>query len=655
MKEIILKSLDIRNFKGINSLVVNFGTITSIFGTNATKKTSINDAFRWLLFGKDSTDRSVFEIKPLDENNNQRHNVEIQVTGIFLIDGIEMKFSRTLKENWQRARNSTVSKFKGNETSFEINDAPLKLNEFQNEINSIVSENNFKIITDPFYFSTKINWTERRKTLVSFSGGFNDSEILNSDEKFEPLRELFIKHKSEDKIKDSLNSQKKKLNEELKLIPARIDENNSQIAEIDGKNLKADLDIKKASLEKIETQIFNKDLIDINADNKKLLSSKKEELKGIDETAEKLFKDSLRDHINNRTSLESSIKANENLISTYNNSISTTETNIHDLEKSIDDLRNDYIKIQEEEFLFDEHLTSCPACKRKFEKSVIDGKKKELEENFNTDKVKRKNLIKENGDKKKELLEVAKNNLAAQKNDLYQLNKKIELEAKQFEEVTEIIRTKNEQGFDVPKNRKILFNEIVELETKINRPIQKDEALEELKLQKESLKSEIDSIHNQLGKVQTNENLNKRIAELEERERTISQQIADLEKVLFALESFIKTKVSYIEDKINSRFSFVKFKLFKENINGSIEETCEALICGVPFSDANTASKYNAGIDIINTLSDHYQVKAPIFIDGAESVVAFENSNSQLIKLIVSENDKKLRIEKFNNKLNEVA
>jgi exonuclease SbcC len=68
--EIFLQSLSLLNFKGIRDLAITFDHITNIKGENATGKTSIFDAFTWLLFGKDSTDRKDFEIKTLDNNNS---------------------------------------------------------------------------------------------------------------------------------------------------------------------------------------------------------------------------------------------------------------------------------------------------------------------------------------------------------------------------------------------------------------------------------------------------------------------------------------------------------------------------------------------------------------------------------------------------------
>ena len=97
------------------------------------------------------------------------------------------------------------------------------------------------------------------------------------------------------------------------------------------------------------------------------------------------------------------------------------------------------------------------------------------------------------------------------------------------------------------------------------------------------------------------------------------------------------------ENKVNSLFKTVKFKMFNGLINGGSEETCETLIAGVPYQDANNAAKINSGIDIINVLSEHYQVHAPIFIDNSEAVNEILNSKSQMIKLYVTE-DKELKI-----------
>jgi len=99
-----------------------------------------------------------------------------------------------------------------------------------------------------------------------------------------------------------------------------------------------------------------------------------------------------------------------------------------------------------------------------------------------------------------------------------------------------------------------------------------------------------------------------------------------------------------LESRINAKFSQVNFKMFNEQINGALVECCDTLIKGVPFQDANNAAKINAGMDIINTLTAHYNITAPIFVDNREAVNNLIDTDSQVINLIVSQ-DKILRVE----------
>ena len=67
---------------------------------------------------------------------------------------------------------------------------------------------------------------------------------------------------------------------------------------------------------------------------------------------------------------------------------------------------------------------------------------------------------------------------------------------------------------------------------------------------------------------------------------------------------------------------------------------------GVPYStDLNTGARINVGLDVINTLSKHYGVMLPIFVDNAESVTAWEfDMDNQMIKLMAAANVEKLEV-----------
>jgi uncharacterized protein YdcH (DUF465 family) len=167
--------------------------------------------------------------------------------------------------------------------------------------------------------------------------------------------------------------------------------------------------------------------------------------------------------------------------------------------------------------------------------------------------------------------------------------------------------------------------------------------LESLKNQKAGIQSEIYDLQVALGKKEVIDRGKARIKELLAEEKKLSQQISDLEKQEFAMEAFTRSRMDMVQSRINGKFKLVRFRMFSQLINGGIEECCDCMVQGVPFSDVNSAGKIQAGIDVINTLSKHYGITAPIWIDNRESTNTIPATQSQIINLVVS-TDKTLTI-----------
>jgi exonuclease SbcC len=148
-----LKKLELLNFKGIKEKTIEFGKETNIFGRNETGKTTIFDSFTWLLFGKDSTNRSDFNIKTLDKNGEFIHGLDHQVTGILLVGGKKVILRRLFKENWVKKRGSAEAIFSGNTTEYFVNEEPKKEKDYKEYINSLIDENVFKLLTNPMHFN----------------------------------------------------------------------------------------------------------------------------------------------------------------------------------------------------------------------------------------------------------------------------------------------------------------------------------------------------------------------------------------------------------------------------------------------------------------------------------------------------------------------
>ncbi|MEI7962160.1 MAG: ATP-binding protein, partial [archaeon] len=117
MKTVILKKLTLTNFKGVKQKEINFNEqITSIFGDNETGKTTLFDAFSWLLTGKDSFDRQDFSIKTVTPDGSPIHHLSHEVVGEFIIEGNDVELKRCFKEKWVKKRGELTETFQGHET-----------------------------------------------------------------------------------------------------------------------------------------------------------------------------------------------------------------------------------------------------------------------------------------------------------------------------------------------------------------------------------------------------------------------------------------------------------------------------------------------------------------------------------------------------------
>ena len=136
----------------------------------------------------------------------------------------------------------------------------------------------------------------------------------------------------------------------------------------------------------------------------------------------------------------------------------------------------------------------------------------------------------------------------------------------------------------------------------------------------------------------------RRIEELREDAKNAAQCLEAVENMLFLIDEYSRYKTKFVEDSINGMFRIARFRLFREQANGGVEDRCDVVYNGVPYINLNNGARINVGVDIINTLSRAYGVTVPLFVDNAESVTALEKSVNQIIRLVVSEKDKELRV-----------
>jgi DNA repair exonuclease SbcCD ATPase subunit len=659
--EIKILNLKINNFKGIKKLEVNFGQTTNIYGENATGKTTIFDAFTWLLFDKDSSNKKDFNIKTLDKNGQTIHGLEHSVEAQLEVDERPLNLRKVYTEKWVKQRGAAEKVFSGHETNYWINEVPVKKNEYQSKINSLIDENIFKLITSPSFFNQSLDWRDRRKTLLEIVGDVSDQDVIDSKKELSRLSTL-LQDKTLEELRTMIAGQKKRSNGQLKSIPIRIDELGRSIPILD-----TDVDYKGLEQEKKDLQIIvnnlEKDLTDqrkialdlMNNFKKKQanIASKRNELNRLET---EIIKESYK----KANELQRRKEHNEITLESHKSAIKNSEKSIKQNNELIDkinnklaELRTEYSNIVKETFEApDRDNFICPTCKQLLPDESIEKQIKTLEENFLADKMSRLENINRIGKAEAEKINDLKESIKKYEENISKYTEADELLRKDLlaiEEELKLEEAKAKQvNYESDERYQALKSEIKALEEEFeNTDTSYEVDASDLINKKQNCSNKISEINKILNNKQVISDTKKRIAELEKEQMDIANKVLDLEGQEYLAEQFIRTKVDMLESRINDKFSQVNFKMFNEQINGALVECCDTLIKGVPFQDANNAAKINAGVDIINTLTAHYKITAPIFVDNREAVNKLIPTDSQVINLIVSD-DKVLRVEAEN-------
>lgn len=667
MKTIEIKGLILTNFKGIVKLKVNFQHNTDVFGANGTGKSTIYDAFLWLLFGKNAEEKKEFSIKNTVDTSLNRQDHEVE--GFLNVNGDDITLKKIYKEKWQKKKGEEISEYTGNETIYYYNEVPMNQKEFQAKVYQILDETVFKLITNP-YALNNMKWPERRSIITQMAGEFTNEQVAAGNPEYETLVANLIQGKTMEEYLKQIKASVKKSKDDLKVIPTRIDEVlKTKPEDQDFATLKKSLGEKETQLIQIEESITNKSaglktVLDANESAQRAASNLRIEISNIESEIRTKANNSGKVDTSVLDGLHTSLKNKQGELTTAENGLVTLkglvtgkESDLAALATKIQTKRDEWTTENAKVLDFGDNSFCCPTCQRAFEESDVEAKKLEMTNNFKTEKSNALAEINRQGG----LLATQKTNL---ENELETLkgrvstgetmiaNLKSDIAAIESSIQTESSKTNSVTPVDVEEVfNKMLFDHFEynlkksDLE-RVLKTIQEVPQVDDAKLKedKANLVSEIDGIKNKLRSEDQITAVNKRIADLKEEETKLAQEIAGVEKTQFLIERFEKDKMTAIEENVNSKFRIVKFKMFEDQVNGGENPACEILVNGVPFSDANTASKINAGIDIISTLSKFYQVSAPIFIDGAESIHSIMDTESQLIRLVVSEPDSQIRV-----------
>lgn len=648
MKKVTLKSLTFVNFKGLKEGTTNFNAdVTTISGDNGLGKSRHFEAFIWLLFGKDTLDRKDYEVRTRIDGK-VLHEVECSVSGVISVDGEEITLKRAFVEDWVKPRGQVERVFKGNHTECWWNETPVKVGEYTKRIEAIIDSSVFKMITNPAFF-VGMDWKLQREQLFQLAGTITDAEIASQKPEFALLLDK-ISGKSLADFKTEMAAKKKRTKAELDQIQPRIDQTNKMMPENEDFHA-IEVEIERADKEIAE---IDKAIADVTAAIRKKYESEqakqnkantlKSECQQLVFKAKEEAQNAAFDANSKRRELESSIKDKERELESVKKDITNGQVEIARIHRDIDKLKEEQDSIRKEWYKENakqyDGSTICPHCGQELPESMLS----HAREVFNKAQADKCNEITDKGKKLGERIKEHEAKVESIKASIEDSKKQRESLNKELEALKASIT-----GIPVVDVAAVIPENIPEWVAKqkeiadIEATISTDKSgadTTELQNQKAEWNKTRDGLKERLAKRDAIARAEKEISRLKESGKNLAQQIADVEREEYTIEQFTKTKIDECEKRINAMFKYVAFRLYDYTFDGNAVETCIPLVKGIPYGSANTAGKVNAGLDIINTLCRHYGICAPIFIDGRESVNEIVPTESQIINLVVTKDNK---------------
>ena len=637
MTEIKLRTLEIEHFKGIRYLHLDFKDgVNSLYGDNATGKTTVYDALMWLLFGKDSAGRAAFSIKPVGAASG----VMPTVSGTIEINGIPRRLKKCMRERWERPRGTSIERFAGNTVDHFVDDVPYTESGYKQLIGGYVDEKKFRLLTGVYAIARDLPWKDRRKLLGEVCGMPDDADILASTPAYRELYEL-IGQRTVDEYKAVLLAERKQRNTDLNALPIRIDECEKRARDLDVLNYskaeadKAELDARSADLRREIAQLDGDALLAAAEAEKTRLSASMRELDA--ENAAHRASQTVPMDADPRPALEQRLTESRASAERIRDELARCSQAIQSGNARLEEYRAAWHRIDCEVFA----ASVCPTCGQALPADQL----AEARLRFDADKDARKNrliqdsaLLKQSIQADTEKSERLKGALKDQEREQDTLRRKISGYQPTASPVIDDLP-------DYAARKAALESQYADAASKAEQ-LRADKQVVRQSLQDalRQVTGEIEKVGRVLAARDQLAETRKRIAELTDEQRRVSAQMEDLDRRIKLCEDFTRWKVRFVEDGVNDKFRLARFRLFTEQLNGGLADCCDVTVGGVPYGDLNSASRINVGLDIIETLSAHYGLRVPLFVDNAESVTHLQDVGTQVVRLVVSEHDKELRM-----------
>lgn len=663
MREIIIKRIHMENFKIFQNKTIEFSKLTKIFAQNYRGKSSIVDAFFWVLFGKSSTGNSEgkqFQPRRHDGSGTPIDHVDVVVELELEVDEKPITIRKVQKQKWVRKRGAVEETYQGDVNEYYWNEMQVKESEHKKRVAEIVDEEIFKMITNPHAFVSQ-KQDDQRKFLVEKVAQIADEDVLAKDKQFEELRTLLGKYTIEELTainKKALKGYK----EQQEQIPVRIDEVSKSIVETDFAEQELALTALKEQLADVENRMadtskaydeVNRLKAEISAVKGELDEIECNEKRNLNHNKMKA-QDKLDDFKNELNQLKNHLYSITGIIDSKQKSIQRNKEFIAEIRQQYTTVKAEIAAIESEEF--DENSLNCPTCNQLLpsDEQVALRSKYEVEKQKRIELAQKKlggiieqgNLFNESIKKDEADIVELEKKLKECEAEKSKLEKQIENAKAELDNLPKEVDINSIPGYEELAKKHDNLNDVV-LPKAVEAVADTDKLVQSLAAEKKAIQEKIEVVQGILATKKLIDDARDRVEELREDLRKATQKAAECEKVLYLIEKFEKAKMELLSEKINSKFKLVKWMLFRPQKNGGIEQVCIPMIHGSPYGENTTSSteQLMIGMDIIATLQEIFEVKAPIFIDNKERFNDWNipEMDCQMILLSVSE-DKEIRV-----------
>ena len=635
---IVLKSLDLVHFKCFPKLHLDFHEgVNSLFGANAAGKTSVYDALTWLLFNKDSAGGARPDIKP----HHAPAGTMPEVTAVLEVDGEPIKLRKVLREKWEKPRGSSIERYAGDTRDYYIDDVPLAENAYKRRIAELIDEQQFKLLTDVWAVTSKMHWKDRRTLLAEICGLPEDKQLLATAPQFAELTEK-VGRRTVDEYKSVLMKQRKDMNANLNTLPVRVDECSRMVSELESLDFAAahaESDRLQTERERLQGEI-------VKLSNNTLAAQARNERDALQVQLRELEAENAAHLASQRVPVEDETPALTAALDRAKREadrLTRTIAQERDLvlngETRLDDYRARWRAIDAEPFTADR----CPTCGQVFPAERL----AESRAAFAEHQKQRKDALLEDSKMVKQGIAAAKDRLLTAETALKTAQDELQKAQIALDSYTPPVEVVPENLPDYDRHKGAILTLIADADKRIDR-LNSDTEQERRRLETALSAVTAEKLTHDavLAKEQTLADTRRRIADLQAEQRKAAAEVEQMDRLIAMCEEFTRYRVQAITESVNSKFRLTRWRLFTEQVNGGLVDCCEPMDRnGSTFEGTNNAMKINIGMDIIDTLSAHFSRRVPLFVDNAESVTQLQPIGSQVVRLVVSEQDKELRIE----------